>query len=347
MSDETNYIQIDVRVEVFIICGLLFVVFFIFPICLIFINHALRRLSFYLGCNFFGFGGTDPSDEIDVGTLRRTHYTSLSSTKKTEIERLRNEMLRKCLEPYSVSLMVGRDTTTMREVDDGEFHMGELDGSNKRQCGSSSEEKSQVQPSKTESTEFEVDSDSVHLLDDDENSFTHISIPHPGYDRNCIHVNALACIERTKKNQATFKKRLRSVRNILRGDTREETEQQREPNDALDPQDKRIVTKFCAICLASYEHNEDISWSSNEACTHVFHTKCILTWLSSLGKKWSRNQRFSDILAWDELLGYSLECPCCRQDFVSKLVCVYYDKHHTNEEEGEDQNLSRVSEESV
>ncbi|KAL7475060.1 hypothetical protein ACHAW6_000993 [Cyclotella cf. meneghiniana] len=336
MSDDNNYILIDVRVEVFIICGLLFVVFFIFPICLICVNHVLRKLCRYLGCDCVGFGSTDAGDEISSRRLRRTHYNLLSSAHKTKIERSRNELLRKCLEPYSVCLAEVHDVLIMKGSQDGEF-----------QCESASDKKLQVRATQTESTEFELDCVSVHPFDDDKNSFTHVLIPHPGYDRNFIHVGTRASIERRKKNNATDKKGFRFMLNALRGIRRQDTKQQRASNDASEPKDKRIVAKFCAICLASYEYHENISWSSNEACTHVFHTKCILTWLSSLGKKWSRNQPFSDNPAWDELLGYSLECPCCRQDFVSKLMLVCCDEDDADEEGGPAQNLSRASEESA
>lgn len=54
--------------------------------------------------------------------------------------------------------------------------------------------------------------------------------------------------------------------------------------------------------------------------THVFHNECILTWLSTLGDKSARQQRFTEELEPIELLRYELECPCCRQDFVSRDV---------------------------
>ena len=49
----------------------------------------------------------------------------------------------------------------------------------------------------------------------------------------------------------------------------------------------------CAICIMEYQDKDEICWSHNEQCTHVFHRECITTWL----------------LRHDE-------CPCCRHNFL-------------------------------
>eukprot|EP00978_Attheya_sp_CCMP212_P020694 scaffold59538_cov59-Attheya_sp.AAC.3 len=72
-----------------------------------------------------------------------------------------------------------------------------------------------------------------------------------------------------------------------------------------DPMGKWIVPNSCAICLSGYEIGSSVTWSplvNGEGklplCQHAFHTECILTWLSKQN-------------------GDSLQCPCCRQDFIS------------------------------
>jgi hypothetical protein len=50
----------------------------------------------------------------------------------------------------------------------------------------------------------------------------------------------------------------------------------------------------CTICLTEYSEGEEICWSQNDHCNHVFHKECILEWL----------------LRRDE-------CPCCRHNFLS------------------------------
>jgi hypothetical protein len=50
----------------------------------------------------------------------------------------------------------------------------------------------------------------------------------------------------------------------------------------------------CAICLEDYEEGDNICWSHNRRCNHVFHQECIVEWL----------------VRHDA-------CPVCRQDFLS------------------------------
>lgn len=54
------------------------------------------------------------------------------------------------------------------------------------------------------------------------------------------------------------------------------------------------VAPTCAICLTEYQDGDEICWSHNNRCYHVFHRDCILEWL----------------LRQDE-------CPCCRLNFLS------------------------------
>ena len=74
---------------------------------------------------------------------------------------------------------------------------------------------------------------------------------------------------------------------------------------------------FCAVCLSEYEKDDTISWSMNEHCTHVFHTDCLIAWFVANGRKQSSMQRFPDNPSKEKLLNYQLDCPCCRQSFVT------------------------------
>ena len=51
--------------------------------------------------------------------------------------------------------------------------------------------------------------------------------------------------------------------------------------------------RSCAICMAKYEHNDDICWSKNEKCYHAFHLNCVIPWLMKHN-----------------------ECPMCRRHFL-------------------------------
>lgn len=43
--------------------------------------------------------------------------------------------------------------------------------------------------------------------------------------------------------------------------------------------DTSASEQFCNICLEEYKIGEDIGWSKNDLCHHVFHKHCILEWL--------------------------------------------------------------------
>lgn len=56
----------------------------------------------------------------------------------------------------------------------------------------------------------------------------------------------------------------------------------------------RRTEGHCAICIAEYAPGDKVVWSPNDECCHVFHNKCILSWISKDRK----------------------DCPCCRMSFV-------------------------------
>ena len=78
----------------------------------------------------------------------------------------------------------------------------------------------------------------------------------------------------------------------------------------------REVPNSCAICLIEYEAVDEVCWSANPQCPHIFHEQCITKWFLSLG----RLQTICDISLDNDcaknVLNYRLECPCCRQEFV-------------------------------
>lgn len=125
--------------------------------------------------------------------------------------------------------------------------------------------------------------DTIHKPTEDNRSsenYTHMLIPCPGIK---IDDNS----SDNKKNQTNFK-------------------------------DSREVPIFCAVCLSEYELDEEVCWSSNPNCTHVFHKECMLEWLVALGRRRSKMKRFPNTPSEKRLLNYELECPCCRQDFIVK-----------------------------
>lgn len=85
-----------------------------------------------------------------------------------------------------------------------------------------------------------------------------------------------------------------------------------------------IVIDECPICHEEHEVGDRVCHSSNPECRHVYHERCIVAWLVTLG--WTRSKgrsapgRLSKARGGRaegrELLDYDLECPCCRRDFV-------------------------------
>ena len=57
-----------------------------------------------------------------------------------------------------------------------------------------------------------------------------------------------------------------------RADTPDNIVELGEKNDLHSP-------KICPICMESYTDGDDIVWSFNEECNHVFHRECIVCWL--------------------------------------------------------------------
>jgi hypothetical protein len=74
------------------------------------------------------------------------------------------------------------------------------------------------------------------------------------------------------------------------------------PRPGLNPslsakKETRLVPNLCCICLSNYEIGEKVVWSSNPLCEHVFHHKCIQSWIMM-----QKDQFF---------------CPVCRRPFIA------------------------------
>lgn len=67
----------------------------------------------------------------------------------------------------------------------------------------------------------------------------------------------------------------------------------------IDMPHDRVIRGPCAICFGDYDSGDGVTWSSNLACRHIFHTECIRAWLST-------QRAYQDQL-----------CPTCRVPFFS------------------------------
>jgi len=91
----------------------------------------------------------------------------------------------------------------------------------------------------------------------------------------------------------------------------------------------RDVPINCPICLSTYQPSDPVCYSPNyPKCSHVFHQSCIVKWFVEVGRHdstivighfdalLSKKEEKSRLNDEKYLLGYRLECPCCRQVFV-------------------------------
>jgi hypothetical protein len=96
----------------------------------------------------------------------------------------------------------------------------------------------------------------------------------------------------------------------------------------------RAVPPNCAICLLPYVPGNYVTWSSNEACRHVYHRDCILTWLLRKDDGRAVVGGGSDNVEEDGR-GRRYLCPCCRGEFVSSsLLSELDDADNVNDDAG-------------
>ena len=179
------------------------------------------------------------------------------------------------------------------------------------------------------------DDDEENKEEEEDVQYTHVSIPLPGYNFDCEKPVVASDEDGEKKNNTNNSKEGKKslIRLFGSGKGKEESVKEDEvvkedptidltttlSSEVTDKGGRRRSCPiFCAICLAEYELKERVSWSSNTNCTHVFHEDCVVKWLVSLGKTKSKQQRFTRDPTEAQLFQYELECPCCRQEFISR-----------------------------
>jgi len=312
MTDESSSNNwFDPRLTVFIIWGIFVILFICIPS-----KRLVARICFFMGCKCCDY---EYEEEMppEVHSRDDVDYEFLSNSRKQEIDALRASHI--CYRLFPFSMTLGKKDLVRR-------------GS---ETEASSSARSAEDPPPQDRAKQARDTGDIEMADapasnaehkeevslSGEMEFTHILVPQPGHNFDDVDLTrADAFVEETPKDankKLGLGSRLFSKvkdEEVKRVDEHPVKKLQEGPEKA----ERRRVPIFCAVCLQEFEDGERVAWSANSDCSHVFHEDCIVRWLVSLGRTKAKTQRFSDEPTESQLLGYDMECPCCRQDFVTK-----------------------------
>jgi len=325
----------------FIIWTIFILAFIIVPFLYIPLKFLIGRI--YRRCRCFAFirGLRQDGNDVDfdgrpVYSVWDVDYVHLSHSKKNQICQLRAREISKYLTPYSLDLstenMISRQHDNDGHDQDEQYHQEE--------CNASQETLDEANQSRA-TTNYDIEASgesSTERSSSEEAKYTHICIPLPGYNKDGMRKPK----KKPTANSGPKNKRVFGVALIRResNDANKQTKELSESDveddatlvkdDTQQKNDRREVPIFCAVCLGEYETTDRVCWSSNTACTHVFHHDCIFQWLKASGKRASKQQRFSENPTVKQVMNFAMECPCCRQSFIDKSVDVCVDGDEEN-----------------
>eukprot|EP00804_Cyclotella_cryptica_P013233 CCRYP_007010-RA/>CCRYP_007010-RA protein AED:0.02 eAED:0.02 QI:2847/1/1/1/1/1/3/3003/332 len=314
----------DPRLTVFVIWGVCVIVFLCYPNKYL-VAKICHRLGLPCCAHFEEVSESNASSSDDDAV----DYEYLSSAKKHEIDSLRSIALLRHLSQFSMTIkkddVLRRESMSTLHLNESQSTTNNSLSKNDPQCKEEQDRNPQdieeglQDPSCNEEDDTSQNNAEEQLVNEecDEVDYTHVMIPCPGR-ADCSP--ALRVAPRKNEKQLS-RKRLFVLQKDKKG--RQETKHNNISDHSAEPireqeKQKRVAPIFCAVCLMEYKISERVCWSSNPECTHVFHEDCIVNWLLSLGRTKAKMQRFSESPTEAQLLNYALECPCCRQEFVSK-----------------------------
>jgi len=297
----------------------------------------VQRIFHLMGCRCWGYAEEEIAPTNNNGG-NEMNYEILSNARKQEIDSLRASHITYQLYPTSLTLEKKHMLRRISDTDspppataqnndspipqDRNLNPGESTNKNSDDDVETGFVRGIMDP-----PENDVEEENKEEEEDDV-IYTHVSIPPPGHNFDGVDLSIekkQPCTEDDKNKPNKEEKKPKNRIFGAKGNKGDNTNDAKEipSNTTKDDNDKgerkrRECPIFCAICLMEYEATERISWSSNHDCTHVFHEDCIVQWLVSLGRTKSKRQPFSEDPTEAQLFNYPLECPCCRQDFVSR-----------------------------
>ena len=321
----------------FIIWGIFAFIFIIVPFLSVPLRCLIERI-----CRCLGFE-TDQqdSDSVDsdgrpIYSLSDRDYEYLSHRTKNQINEIRDMEISKRLAAFSLELtaenMISRQHGGKEEYNASQdsYCIDEQDPKETQDEANhftlqEKYEEEEVSNASNDDTEASTETSNSEA----EANYTHVCLPQPGYNKNGLRKPkkkkssgstpdnnnriGLVLFRRRKKDSSKQTKELSGEDDDAKVTEQDITQQK---------DDRREVPIFCAVCLGEYETSERVCWSSNTECTHVFHHDCMLQWLKSLGKRACKQQRFSENPSVQQVMNFTMECPCCRQSFIDKSVDV-------------------------
>lgn len=272
----------------------------------------MQKLCHLIGCRSCGYEEENaPSDSSG----HEVHYQMFSNSRKQELDSLRASVLSYRLHPCSLTLekkhMIKRISDTESPAASPNIDSPPQDRIKKPGQCCTSHSDDEMGNTRRGIDPPEYDEEEQH--DEVKDAYTHVSVPLPGHNFDCVKILDSGDSGPNKEDKKSKIRIFSSKEKVMTKGTKEE----QNAKGINENGERRSCPIFCAICLNEYEISERVSWSSNPACTHVFHEDCITQWLVSLGRTKSKLQQFSESPSEAQLLSYELECPCCRQEFIS------------------------------
>jgi len=284
-------------------------------------KRLVASICRFMGCKCCEY---EHEEELppEVHSRDDVDYEFLSNARKQEIDALRASYICFRLHPFSMTLGKKDLFRCGSETEDASSARSVADRPPQDRTVEQAEDADDIEndiemaDATTSNTEHKEE---VSLSDEKE--FTHILIPRPGHNFDGVDLTRADAFVEEMPKEANKKAGLgsRLFAKVKEADVkRAEESPVKELQEGPEKAERRRVPIFCAVCLEEFGDGERVTWSANADCSHVFHEDCIVRWLVSLGRTKAKTQRFSDEPTESQLLGYDMECPCCRQDFVMK-----------------------------